>query len=86
MIIDKSMLCIVILVVHLICNISNKNYFDLLYFYVIFLVNCNNNRTISKKFFTYRLIIFTIFRNARTSIASININYLIIFLIQLSSI
>jgi len=80
------MLYIVVFVAHLIYRISNESYFNLLYFYFIFLVNRNKNRAIFKKFFTYRLVISIVSRNARTSIASIDVNYFIIFLIRLSSI
>ncbi len=75
------MLCIVVFVVYLICSISNKSYSNLLYSYFIFFVNCNRDRAIFKKFFTYRLVISIVSKNARTLIASININYFLIFLI-----
>jgi len=75
------MLCIVVFVAHLICKISNKSYFNLLHFYFIFLINRNRDRTIFKKFFIYCLIIFVVLKNARTSIASIDVNYFFIFLI-----
>ncbi len=79
------MLYIVVFVTHLIYNISNKSCFNLFYFYNIFFVNCNKDRAIFKKFFIYRLVIFIVSKNARTSITFININYLIIFLIRLFS-